>query len=560
MEVRTPHRAFVALLLTLSLIPAASASAADTGTAGPTFTGATAPTGEKPQSKLWFNDGTWWGVLYNGGALRYEIYKLAGGTWAPTGTVVDTRRNMFVDALWDGTHLNVVSGGTAASAVVRYSRFSYDPGAKAYARDVAPVDLTTYGVEAAVLDRDGAGQLWATWTHDSDTTNALTVVDSQVEVAHAAVGNDAAWTAPVRLPGSPSVTGDDISAIVRYAGHVGVMYSDQDPASGWTFTFASHADGAPDADWQQSTALQGAELSDDHINLKALSNDPAGQVFAAVKTSLNTASDPLVKLLVLDDAGAWHDYNVFTVGDEPTRPQVEVDPLRRQVHVFASLGPCCTGGIVAVKTADLDAISFASGTGTTVLSSGANPKLNNVTLTKQPVSAGMSFLPVLASDDSTDRYWFNTLALPALPSPPATQPGGTKAPAPRPTTSTPGSAGGTPTATDGTTPLPSESGTSASQDAVLRLPRVTRLSVLPASFRRRGTIVFRLSRATPTVVRLERRGAGGRYVLVRRYVRKGHAGPNVLRINVSRLRPGRYRALVGVPGRKAVSASFRIGR
>src|SRR5919197_4394442 len=38
---------------------------ADTGTRDFSYSGASAPTGQKPQSKLWFNDGSWWGVLYN---------------------------------------------------------------------------------------------------------------------------------------------------------------------------------------------------------------------------------------------------------------------------------------------------------------------------------------------------------------------------------------------------------------------------------------------------------------------------------------------------------------
>src|SRR5439155_16142917 len=112
---------------------------------------------------------------------------------------------------------------------------------------------------------------------------------------------------------------------------------------------------------------------DDHINLKALQGDAAGQAFAAVKTSKNVLSDPLVELLVLDDAGGWHDYTVFTVANEPTRPQVVLDPVRRQLHVFASLGPCCNGGVIAEKTTSLDNIAFDPGRGTTVLSSAADP-------------------------------------------------------------------------------------------------------------------------------------------------------------------------------------------
>src|SRR4051812_20051159 len=390
MDVRLPRLALAATLLSLALVPAAPAQAATTGDAGPSFLGATAPTGEKPQSKLWFNDGAWWGILFRSSTSSYEIFRDEAGTWTPTGTVVDTRHSVYPDAQWDGAHLNVVSAGMSATLGVRYSRFAYDTATQRYTRDIDPVSLTTFGVETAVLDRDGAGTLWVTYTHDQ-----------QVWVAHSTTG-DGTWSDPFVLPGSATVTLDDISAIVRYAGHIGVMYSDQNPST-WAYTFASHADGAPDTEWTLSTALQGTELSDDHINLKALDNDPAGQVFAAVKTSLNAASDPLVKLLVLDNAGTWHDYNVFTVGDEPTRPQVEVDPLRREVHVFASQGPCppCTGGTVSVKTAGLDNIGFASGAGTMLMESATDQHLNNVTLTKQPISTEMSFLPILAGDDTT---------------------------------------------------------------------------------------------------------------------------------------------------------------
>src|SRR4051812_1006958 len=283
MDVRTPQRAILALLVMLALLPAASALAADTGTAGPAFTGATAPTGEKPQSKQWFNDGSWWAVMYRPSAGSYQIFRDVAGTWTPTGTDVDTRESTYADAQWDGAHLNIVSAGMGVTQGVRYMRFSYDPATQAYTRDFAPVTLTSFGVEAAVLDRDGAGTLWITYTHDQ-----------QVWVAHSTT-DDASWSDPFVLPGSATVTTDDISAIVRYPGHIGVLYSNQDPAV-WAFTWASHADGAADTDWQLSTALQGAELSDDHINLKALDNDPAGQVFAAVKTSLNAGSDPQIKL------------------------------------------------------------------------------------------------------------------------------------------------------------------------------------------------------------------------------------------------------------------------
>ncbi len=54
-------------------------------------TSVSSPTAEKPQSKLWFNDGLWWGSLYNASAGEYRIYRLNWDTqtWSDTGTRID---------------------------------------------------------------------------------------------------------------------------------------------------------------------------------------------------------------------------------------------------------------------------------------------------------------------------------------------------------------------------------------------------------------------------------------------------------------------------------------
>src|SRR5689334_19372591 len=51
------------------------------------------PTAEKPQSKLWYNDGRWWGSLFHNASNSYHIYwlDLATQTWKDTGVALDTR-------------------------------------------------------------------------------------------------------------------------------------------------------------------------------------------------------------------------------------------------------------------------------------------------------------------------------------------------------------------------------------------------------------------------------------------------------------------------------------
>ncbi len=54
-------------------------------------TGTTAPTADKPQSKLWYADGKWWGSLFSPGSQSFTIHRLDWTTqsWTDTGVLVD---------------------------------------------------------------------------------------------------------------------------------------------------------------------------------------------------------------------------------------------------------------------------------------------------------------------------------------------------------------------------------------------------------------------------------------------------------------------------------------
>src|SRR5207302_271899 len=74
-----------------------------------------APTAERPQNKLWFNDGVWWGCLFDRIHEEYHIYRLDWGTqtWIDTGTLIDERNTSHADTLWDGAHLYVATANPA---------------------------------------------------------------------------------------------------------------------------------------------------------------------------------------------------------------------------------------------------------------------------------------------------------------------------------------------------------------------------------------------------------------------------------------------------------------
>ena len=122
------------------------------------------PTASKTQSKLWFNDGTWWGILFDGSAEEYHIYRYDGAkeAWSDTGTLVDGRNASRADALWDGPHLYVVSAGTEAGLEehgARFLRYSYDPSAERYTLDRGfPVTISEGGAEAVSIAKDSTGK------------------------------------------------------------------------------------------------------------------------------------------------------------------------------------------------------------------------------------------------------------------------------------------------------------------------------------------------------------------------------------------------------------------
>lgn len=425
---RSVGRLVILTVLGCLLGPSAVAQAqpVNAGYRGPAFPsgigGDEEVTAEKPESKLWWNDGSWWGGLWSSAAGTYRIYRLDMATqqWVDTGTALDPRSGTKMDVFWDDKPVNLTdrklyvashhwttsAGAGTSSQHGRLYRYRYDWAARTYALDPGfPVDINTAKTESLTIAKDSTGRLWATW-----------VQSQQVWVNHTLNGNDASWGTPFVLPvgSSANVSSDDLSAITTFDGDkIAVMWSQQ--SGSLRMYVATHADGAPDGSWQTVAAY--TTSGDDHINIKSLS-DSAGQLFAVVKTSNAAAGTGLIVVLVCRNtasnctqASDWSSYPVYSSNGgtfDATRAILLIDQTNRRLYVFASLSYSSDRAIF-YKSTSIDNIQFAPGMGELFIFEDGSDA-NNPSSTKQNLD-GTTDLVVLASAADSNRYYHNWINL-----------------------------------------------------------------------------------------------------------------------------------------------------
>lgn len=365
--------------------------------AGNTFPSTvTAPTQDKPQSKLWYKDGSWWGMLISTSLGQFTVHELMPNhTWRDTGIVTESRPTSTSDALLVGNTLYVAS--RTSSGTVRVATFGYTSSSRTWAPTGSAKTVIGSGARSMTIALDTAGTLWVTYT--AGTT---------VYVASAPLST-LNWTAPVALPVTDStISTDDISGIIAFNGKVGVLYSDQQSNA---MRFAVRVDGTPASQWTMETIYDDPGSADNHINIKTLVDDGQGRVFAAVKTSYDLigvpSSSPIIRVLKRASNGTWTWATAGTIADKLTRPQLALDAEHNRMFLLMT-GPT-SGGTIYYKTSSLDTLSFSPGRGD-VFMAAPGAVLNNVSTMKDPVDSTTD-LVAIAGDDTNDRYYHAELSL-----------------------------------------------------------------------------------------------------------------------------------------------------
>ncbi|OUM42848.1 hypothetical protein B8W73_06840 [Arthrobacter agilis] len=436
-----------------AVTPPAATSAPKPGDAGvesASHAGTPSPIGTKrATSALWFNDGFWWGNLWDTASSDFHIFRFDAGTgsWVDTGVATDPRASTHHDVLWDGSTLNVasyrfVNDGLPAEPgfPTTMRRYSYNWSTKTY-KLLSSTRINDERVEALTIDKDSTGRMWATWQQGNRIYLNATGTDGRYW------GKPFAHPASLSPEGLSNVSVDDTSAVIAFDGSkMGVMWSRQvgDATDGRYWSY--HVDGASDTDWTTPVAaVLGQNSADDHINLKRLGSSD-GRVFAAVKTSYTAATQPLIQLLALNGT-TWSAHTIATVAECPNRMVVMIDESTRMLRTFATYprpgdttdaGVCTsTGGAIYEKSTPLDDIDFSTAPKTPRVVD-ADQYVHNVTSTKQNLNSAAqgtanSGLLILADVNATSRYWHyhdssggsgggDTTAPPGTPTPAAARP------------------------------------------------------------------------------------------------------------------------------------------
>jgi PKD repeat protein len=379
------------------------------------------------QSKLWYHDGRWFGILFDPSSTtnaKYRIWRfdMATQNWTSTVTPVDDRNRSHADVVSTADGTIYVASARAEDVVepidttrnLRIYKYTYVPATQSYAIVAGfpkLVPSTGAGTGYSTIAVDSTGRVWVVFTQ----ANRIRISSS---------GDDGVtWSTPIDIPGQGNnVLGEDIAAIAPMSGAgtdgVGVLWSNQS-ATDRAFYFAAHVDGQPVGTWGAREIALGDPVTpdysaDNHISLKT---DASGNLIAAVKTAYDddpapdNAGDPLIDVLKRTGspavAGTWAEHPVTTVAIEGTRPVLVLDDAADEANVFITdptLASPTTDQAIYRRTAPLSSLDFGTPSiGTAFIDSATEKAINDATSMKQMTTAASGIL-VEATNIPTFTY------------------------------------------------------------------------------------------------------------------------------------------------------------
>ena len=321
---------------------------------------ASADTGEKPQSKVWTYNGQWWAVMPKSSAPAGTwLWRLEpGNTWTSVLQLsASTSAHADVKPVGNVAHV-LLYGGSTELVSVEFVAGAYQLWA---IRPTTTSVTLSSGHETATIDIDSTGRMWLA----TETTSTVETRYSDAPYS--------SFSGPITL--ATGINSDDISVVQALPnGTVGVLWSNQNTQR---FGFRLHVDGADPNTWSadevpaSASALNvGLGMSDDHMNTKVAAD---GTLYAAVKTSYDTAGFPKIAMLIRRPGGTWDP--LYEVDQAGTRGIILLNESAGTVRIVYTSSEGFNN--IVYKESPISSIAF--GPQQTLITGG----VNNATSTKQ---------------------------------------------------------------------------------------------------------------------------------------------------------------------------------
>lgn len=264
------------------------------------------PTGDKPQSKLWYSQGSWWALLPSN--VGQTLWERTDAGWQDHPEVAKMLKGVRGRCdVWPET-----DQVTAVSVDQRRDEpgikvFRLTSGPDWYGELLATLSLPEgkEGTMTATIARDGGGQWWVA----ADVGGSICVWNSKDAIT---------WSEP-NIIGDNVQEKEDLCLVTPLPGGVGVIWTDQ---VNDRVVIREHADGAPRDEWKPETIIEeGGGAADNHLKA-ALGAD--GTLWVATKNSLDKVGEPQLTLRVRSPEGKWSNYPYAPreAKREPSRPAI----------------------------------------------------------------------------------------------------------------------------------------------------------------------------------------------------------------------------------------------
>ena len=191
-------------------------------------------TGEKPQSKVWEYNDSWYSVMPDSSGTW--VWKLNGTQWQKQlQLTADDGYHADVKVSGNLAHILLFDGDTSRLATVEYDH-GVDNRYEMWSLRPSLVNVAINdSAETAVIDVDSTGRMWV--AYDTSSTMEVRYADFGAQYTN--------WSGPITVVSG--IKSDDIGSIIAMPnGQIGVMWSNQNTKR---FGFRIHVDGAAPGTW-----------------------------------------------------------------------------------------------------------------------------------------------------------------------------------------------------------------------------------------------------------------------------------------------------------------------